>query len=373
MLEGNLGILPSSKNGPVPEITSMVMVNDCMETNHFSRGFVESTPKSRIFFGTSVGSVFIWQQSEDDQFRSSLEKVNNGGIAGAAPIMAWQPRGKLLSVVMELHDSSIIDMDYIRVPPPESEHATPPQQQSRVGVVENYTERIITSSADGIVNVWLLNRHETSNALPLDHLGYLELNKEYARSTSWDPTGSAAILGTAENSVLLLNYEEEHVAPEKTGKARKVTTEDLIRPKIAIDVVTQSHNGKVRKVAVNSVIPSIVATISSEKVVRVWDLRERTLLSSFELAEPATAVAFTPDGGEIMLGTEKGDLLVYTCRALRELAQSFPCAFMANDFSEAEWNLSFRRSLASKNSTCCYDSISPRTAACCRPVTPRAS
>jgi WD40 repeat protein len=325
----------------------MVMVNDCMETSDPSRGFLQSTPKSRIFFGTSAGSVYIWQQSEDDQFRSSLEKVNNGGVAGV-PMMAWQPRGKLLSVVMELHDSPIIDMDYIRVPPQESEHATAPPQQH--GRVENHTERIITSSADGIVNVWLLNRHETSTALPLDHLGYLELNKEYARSASWDPTGSAAILGSAENSVLLLNYEEEHIAPEKTGNARKVTTEDLIRPKIAIDVVTQCHNGKVRKVATNSVIPSIVATISSEKLVRVWDLRERMLLSSFELAEPATAVAFTPDGGEITLGTEKGDLLVYTCRALRELAQSFPCAFTANDFNEAEWNVSFRRSLASKNS-----------------------
>jgi WD40 repeat protein len=353
-LEGNLGVVTSKGNAPTPDFTSMVMVNDSHGGSDFGRGFVRDTPKSRIFCATSTGSIYIWQQLEDDGMRASLEKVNNGGLgAGAAPVLAWQPRGKLLSVVMELHDAPIIDMDFIRVPPVH-DHQHPPEQAGRV---ESRTERIITSSSDGIVNVWMLSRHqETSNAVPLDHLGYIELNKEYARSVSWDPTGTAAVLGTAENSVLLMSYEEEAVPPSKD---QRVSTEDLIRPKIAISVVTQAHNGKVRKLAMNPVISSLVATISSEKVVRIWDFRERVLLSRFEVPESATAVAFTSGGDALVLGTEKGELTVYTCASLRQLAQSYPCAFTVDDFRQAEWSVVFQRSLASKLGKCCllYDSV----------------
>lgn len=340
VLEGNLGAVNSKGNAPPPDYTSMVMVNDVFGTD-----FPRSTPKSRIFFGTAAGSIYIWQQLEDDGLRASLEKVNNAGPAGllVAPSTAWQPRGKLLSVVMELHDAPIIDMDYIRVTP--AQDLQSPTERSGPGRIDISTERIITSSADGIVNVWMLSRHEgTSNALPLDHLGYIELNKEYARTVSWDPTGTAAILGTAENSVLLLGYEEEQVVSTHRGK-KTVGTEDLIRPKIVIDVVTQAHNGKVRKLSVNTAVPSLVATVSSERVVRLWDFRDRVLLSSFEVSEAPTAVAFAPGGDAIALGTEKGEFAVYTCAALQQLVRSYPCAFTVHDFAQAEWTVSFQRSL----------------------------
>lgn len=336
-LEGNLGVLPN-KNTTMPEITSMLIVNDNLDlSNDLSRGFIKSTPKSRIFFGSANGSIYLWQQLEDDQMRSSLDKVNNGGIAAAAPIMSWQPRGRLVSVITELHDAPIVDMDYVRVQPAEEEEVDSGAGSS--GLVE----RIISSSTDGIVNVWLLNRHETASSLPLDHLGFLELNKEYARSVSWDATGYSAILGTAENSVLLLSYDEEIIDLPPGSK------EDSIRPKIAIDVLTQSHNGKVRKLAVNPVIPSVIVSISSDKVVRVWDFKERVLLTCFALSEPATAVSFSPSGCEVVLGNERGELLVYTCSALRDLVASFPCAFTANDFVDAEWTVAFKRSMTAKS------------------------
>lgn len=336
VLEGNLGVM--SKNAAVPEYTSMLIVNDNMDPkNDLSGGNIQTMPKSRVFFGSSTGSIYIWQQLDDDKLRSSLDKVNNGGMGMlAAPIFAWQPKGRLLSVVTELHDSPIIEMDYVRI------RATDEDGEDRSDS-SGYVERIISASSDGIVNVWLLNRHEANNALPLDHLGFLELHKEYARSVSWDPSGSSAILGTAENSVLLLSYEEEQVQ----GQGSRNASVEIV-PKITIDTLTQSHNGKVRKLALHPIIPSIVASISSDKVVRLWDFRERALLTCFALTEVATAVTFSPNGAEIVLGNEKGEISVYACEALASLVSSYPCAFTANDFNNAEWSLSFKRSLAPK-------------------------
>ena len=347
LLEGTLGVLP--KNSTAVEITSMVMVNDSPNSNDFSRGLFQSTPTSRVFFGTSAGSIYIWQQLEDDHLRSSLEKV---GSLAAAPMPCWQPKGKLLSVVVELHDTPIVDMDYCRILSTDDDEDADPSGPDRdsAGRIESATERIITTSTDGIVNIWQLSRHEGSNALPLEHMGYLELQKEYARTTSWDPTGNAAIIGTVENSVLLLSYSEENVVSEK---GHKVSTEDLVRPKVTTEVIAQSHNGKVRKLALNAVIPSMVATISTDRLVRVWDFKERVLLSSFEIPDTATAISFTPSGADLTIGTEKGEVLVYTCPSLMGLVQAYPCAFTVDDFAAAEWSVTFRRSLVTKNSKLC--------------------
>ena len=337
VLEGNLGVLPS-KNTTVPEYTSMLIVNDNMDPNNdLSGGNIQTMPKSRVFFGSSTGSIYIWQQLDDDKLRGSLDKVNNGGIL-AAPIFAWQPKGRLLSVVTELHDAPIIEMDYVRIRGVD-EHGEDIKDANDSNAL---VERIITASSDGIVNVWLLRRQETGGALPLEHLGFLELNKEYARSVSWDPTGGSAILGTAENSVLLLNYEEE--LPQGKGSQEVI-------PRITIDTLTQSHNGKVRKLAVHPIIPSIVASISSDKIVRLWDFKERVLLSCFAVADIATAVTFAPSGAELLLGNEKGDLSVYACDALASLVATYPCAFTVHDFNNAQWSLNFKRSLIPKNGT----------------------
>jgi hypothetical protein len=63
-------------------------------------------------------------------------------------------------------------------------------------------------------------------------------------------------------------------------------------------------------------------------------------------------VAVTPGGDALVLGTEKGELTVYTCASLRQLVQSYPCAFTVDDFRQAEWSVVFQRSLASKLGKC---------------------
>jgi WD40 repeat protein len=330
-LEGTIGVLPSKAN--TPDVTALVIVNDNLN---------DGVPKSRLFFGTSAGSIYVWQQLEEG------ESIKRGGKSKARkktktqPIdglvgSSWQPRGKLISVVMELHDSAIVDMDYIRINPYEGLSGADPSYM---------IERIISSGDDGIINVWLLNRLETSNSLPLDHLGYLELNKEYARTVCWDDGGHAAVLGTAENSVLLLSYEEEEIAEGEESEGFGGEGES-IRPKIAIDVLMQSHNGKVRKLAVNPIVKSLVASISTDKIVRLWDFRDRSLLTCFVLPDAATSAAFSVDGRGLALGNERGELAIYECDELNQLVGNYPCRFTPADFAGAHWKMVFKRSIAS--------------------------
>jgi len=333
-LEGTMGVLPS-KAANAPDVTALVIVNDNLDTGGW--------PKSRLFFGTSAGSIYVWQQLEEGESikRGGKSKARRKDSVPVPPIdglgaPAWQPRGKLISVVMELHDSAIVDMDYIRINPYEGLSGADPSYM---------IERIISSGDDGIINVWLLNRNETSNSLPLDHLGYLELNKEYARTVCWDDGGHAAVLGTAENSVLLLSYEEEEIGADEGEEG------ESIRPKIAIDVLMQSHNGKVRKLAVNPVIKSLVASTSSDKIVRLWDFRDRSLLTCFVLPDAATAAVFSIDGRGLALGNEKGELAIYECDELNQLVGNYPCRFTPADFAGAHWKMVFKRSLAPKNAS----------------------
>lgn len=51
---------------------------------------------------------------------------------------SWLPRGRLLSVVTDVHESPIVDIDYTGVYADE----------------DDFTERLLTCSKDGIANVW---------------------------------------------------------------------------------------------------------------------------------------------------------------------------------------------------------------------------
>jgi hypothetical protein len=51
-------------------------------------------------------------------------------------------------------------------------------------------------------------------------------------------------------------------------------------------------------------------TASQDKVVRMWDLGKRRLISSLELKFAARSVAYSPSGNEIAVGGEKGEFCV---------------------------------------------------------------
>lgn len=325
-LDGNLGVLSKAASSVAGmEITSVVVINDnSYHPDASIDGTFTSNTRSRYFLGTSVGSILIWQHLEDDLMAGMLDWKD------ASP--SWLPKGKLLSVVMELHDGPIIGLDYCGVV-----NSDPNPEQ--------YTERIISSSIDGIINVWQLNRNSiTSSSQPMDHLGYIELHKEYARSISWNRTGSSALLGTAENSILLLKYDDDDIVMD--------------RPNMSVGVVLQSHHGRVHRLAVHPIIRFLVASISSDKTIRLWDFNERVLVSSFIAVDLLTAVTFSPDGSSLVVGAANGDISIYQCEVLTQCISQFssqsssssPSSSWRLDLSNAQWMISRKRNIMLKQS-----------------------
>lgn len=273
-LEGNLGSV--QQRGTPVEYTCLSFIDDVGEVSGVvidgEQAVEKVFPTSRIFAGTKSGSIMIWQQLLDE---------------GEDKHCVWLPRGKLLSVVTEAHESPLADMDYIRL-------------QTK--------ERLVSSSTDGVINIWGIQRSQ-GKALPLEHLDCSELAPtEFPRSLCWSSDGSAVVAGCIDNSIHMLKVNEKTTR----GVGGEVIS-------VVMFPVHRSHNGKVRRVTVNPLLPSLFASISSDGTIRLWDTIASKQLSATKLPEQATAVDFSPDGFFVAVGTESGEILVLSNEYLNKI------------------------------------------------------
>lgn len=320
-LEGNLGNFPGKSQ--IPELNCCITVDD-RETG-------SNDMKSRVFVGTGAGSVYIWQQIEDA--RSSADHR-----------LSWQAKGSLMSMITDLHDSPIVDMDYIRLG----------GVDDSVGEEFLY-ERVSSSGSDGMVNVWLLQREE--GCLPLNHIGSLELGSANARCISWDKSGESAVLGSVDNSISLMQYEEEE--EEEDDKAEGGSG---IKPIIEMRTLLQSNYGNVKRLAVNPLLPFLVASLSgSEKTVRIWHTSWKRLLSSVLVAGGGSCLAFGTDGKTLTVGSESGELLVFENESFSNLVDHLLLASQSThryraaalkalieDVHFSSWTVVFQKNITSK-------------------------
>ena len=276
VLEGNPGVLSRSSAASQPDMTCFCVVADEP---------MDHMPAARIFTGTSSGSIFIWQQLEDT-FKQDTSAV-----------VAWQPRGRLMSVVTDVHDGPIIDLDY-----------TGPEPYDPQSV---WSERLISCSKDGIINVWRLEKKvpEQKKALPFEHLASADISAPgvfigYPRSLRFDAYAEAVVVGTTGNAVCLL-------LGDGLNKASDNPTADL-----QLRTLVNGHTGKVCHIAQHPSLPLYV-TVSPDKTVRLWDARSRRQLGINRLVGKATCASFSSDGTYVAVGNEIGELAILTCAAIQ--------------------------------------------------------
>ena len=311
VLEGTNGIFPKSHHPhPAhnstghspdhPDITCFVSVCDDDDDSG------ESMPKSRIFTGTSTGAIYIWS--------FVIEPNPNGLLDG---LVTWQPKGRLLSVITDVHDAPICDLDYTgRWNPFEYEDDEDDSNLiKKVSPRTNrlWSERIVSCSKDGTINVWKVDRSNNLQSLPFEHISGVnisttDITTSNPRSIHWDLSGTVAIVGTTANSILLL-----------TGDGLVTNTSldnnDTKNGSIQIDPILRSNAGKVRRV-VSHPYYNIYLTLSSDKTIRLWDGSNHSQISCYKFHEKISCGAFSPDGKAIAIGNESGELVVLECALL---------------------------------------------------------
>lgn len=320
VLEGGVGSITSG--GEELQITSVVAIDDSTEVLDEEGNFLDVQPKSRLLCGTANGSIVIYQQLEE-----SIDV--NSPVESAA--YSWQPKGKVVSVVTEVHDCSVLDVSYIS-----SGHA-PGKQNFKP------FERVLTSGVDGSLNLWEIVRSADTKMLPLEHIFACELeNKEVVRSIAWDVSGDMAIVGTTSNSLVSLLF-----SAADTAATVSVTTEDIL----------SCHQHKIKRIAVNPVVGSVFVTIGNDKCVRLWESTALRQIGCFNLPFSATAICFAPDGKTLAIGNDQGELCVYTCTEFASLMGqsrkkiiSMLCA-PVSVLSLNNWILNFKRNVTAQGAS----------------------
>jgi WD40 repeat protein len=248
---------------------------------------------NKVLLGTSSGAIHIWTHL--------LEKGDNPHDLQA--VTSWLSRGKLLAVITDAHESSIIDFDYY-----------PGRLQQKKGGREGSKrigEKLISSDQTGIINIWGIDRHQRQQqqqqqkeVLPLQHLGGMQLDESFARSITLNSSvgnGEQAVLGLANNSILLLQLGGIDVTQ---------INENNESPVFDMQRIVNCHNGKVKCLAVNPVVDSIFASICSDRTVHFWDSDNYMNIGTIDLEVSATALAFSSNGVNVAVGNERGELLV---------------------------------------------------------------
>ncbi len=243
---------------------------------------------NKVLLGTSSGAIHIWHHL--------LEKGDHANDLQA--IASWLPRGKLLAVITDAHESPIIDFDFF---PGRKKSGKNSGTNSRIG------EKLISTDQSGIINIWGIDRNQQQSqqqhqqqVLPLQHLGGMQLEESFSRSVTVDNIGDQVAIGLANNSIMLLQLAGIN--------AQNIDSNES--PAFDMQNIVNCHNGKVKRLAVNPLVDTIFASICSDRTIHIWDTDSYTNIGTIDLEVSATAIAFSSNGVSIAVGNEKGELLI---------------------------------------------------------------
>eukprot|EP01039_Chlorochromonas_danica_P000794 gene794-862_t len=133
---------------------------------------------STILLGSRSGSIYVWEQVEEDRLESGVEDGHHGS-------QSWVARGKLVMVIAEAHDGPIMEMDIYR---PNSLNGNRRNQPSLP------TGMLISSDSTGTINLWSTQYRGNSKKTPLEHRGGIRLEESYGRSLCFNDTGDSIII-----------------------------------------------------------------------------------------------------------------------------------------------------------------------------------
>jgi WD40 repeat protein len=338
VMEGHVGTVPRTFSDSNYEILCFTTILDQPAGGG-------SLPRARLLTGTSTGAILIWQQSE-------LEASKMNGQQHAS---GWQSRGRLLSVINDVHESPLLDID-----------CTGGLEESQEGRHRSHGEKLLTCGKDGMLSVWAVNRSNDQRSLPLDHLSSVNVNSSLPaelvgepRVVCWAPNVTNAIVGTTGNFILsALLVPGTATLPSHDGTSTEssplTSQQSCDIWSISVSPLVQSHFGKVKRVCGHPTA-SLYATISNDRSLRLWTTEpHHTQTACVVFNDALLCCQFSPVGDAILVGTDKGEILVITCAILTDDSISVPeTSFSTN------WEVLTRRYVTSKASNVVTSSDGP--------------
>lgn len=188
--------------------------------------------------------------------------------------------------------------------------------------------QIATGSQSGRVNLWDTRSGEKTSAL--------ETHGKFVMSVAYTPDGKQLACGAQDGVVYvfdvasgaLLNKLEGHTMPVRSlsfsadgttllsasddGKVNLWDASSGAAGGASAKGLLAGHTNWVLSVAANPADANMVATGSSDKRVKLWDLRRRDCVQTFEAhTEPVWSVAYSPDGSLLASVGDDAAIQVY--------------------------------------------------------------
>ncbi|KAK3311334.1 WD40-repeat-containing domain protein [Chaetomium strumarium] len=107
------------------------------------------------------------------------------------------------------------------------------------------------------------------------------------RSIAWNPLGSLVATGSSDKTLRVWN-------PEK--------------PSVKFSTELKGHLAGIEKVAFNPVKDAELCSVSSDGVVKLWDVRTKACVNEVKGLGSAHTLAWAPDGSSLLVGNRRGEL-----------------------------------------------------------------
>ncbi|KAL4265502.1 hypothetical protein AB1N83_004985 [Pleurotus pulmonarius] len=122
----------------------------------------------------------------------------------------------------------------------------------------------------------------------------------------WDRAGKYKVLGEHGGSVRSMAFSNDQIVSASVDETIRVwdaSSGDLVR-------VLRGHTSDLRCVAFSQDF-KLVASGSYDCTARLWDVSSGKVLAIYEVGEPLWSIAFSPDGNQIVTGSEYGKVHIW--------------------------------------------------------------